>query len=118
MTAVHYAHRCIKVEHPTCYQRCSHDEMVLSLLQPFNASFVPSAYPTPVAPDNFVCNDDYADPKPPVRADCQAAFEQLPTGDGLEPFSYHFSDDDPNQLPIHVTHGMRSVHHMNKLLLV
>ena len=90
--------------------------MVLSLLQPFNATFVPSTFPPPVAPDSFTCNDHYAYPKPPVRGDCQVAFEQLPTGDELEPFSYYFSDDDPNQLPIFVAHGMKSIHHMNRPL--
>ena len=90
--------------------------MVLSLLQPSNANFSPSTYPVPIAPDNFICNDHYAYPNPPVRPDCQVAFEQLPTGDGLEPFSYHFSDDDPNRLPIHVAHGIEAFYHVNKPL--
>ena len=118
MTAVHYAHTCIRVEHPTCYHPCSQEEMVLSLLQPFNATFVPSIYPIPVAPDSFICNDHYAYPKPPVRADRQVAFEQLPTGDGLEPFSYFFSDDDPNQLPIYAAHGIKPIRYMNNSLVI
>ena len=113
---MHYAHRSIRVENPTYYQRCSQDEMVLSLLQPLNATFAPSPYPFPVAPDSFTCNDHYAYPKPPVRADCRIAFEQLPKGDGPEPFSYFFSDDDPNKLPISAVHGMKSIHYMNEPL--
>ena len=89
--------------------------MPLSLFQPsFNASLfndayhfttVPSTYPRPISPDDYTCDSFYAEPVKPQLADCQIASDLLPSGNAGQPFSYHFNDDDPNRLPITVSHG-------------
>ena len=89
--------------------------MPLTLFQPaFNASLFnevhnintfPSTYPAPTAPDDYLCESFYAYPTIPEEADCLIALDLLPSGTAGEPFSYHFNDDDPNRLPLTVSHG-------------
>ena len=89
--------------------------MPLSLFQPtFNATIfqnyyhldaVPSRYPEPVSPDTYDCAEFYARPSPATTQDCQIALGLLPSGTADEPFSYHFNNDDPNLLPLRVSHG-------------
>lgn len=68
-----------------------------------------SSYPAPIAPETSYCNYWYAEPDPPDPADCQVALDLLPSGTDDEPFSYHFSNDDPNHLPLNVSHGEHSL---------
>ena len=89
--------------------------MPLSLFQPqFNATLfqnyyhlndVPSGFPPPVAPDSYGCESWYAHPQPATVEDCHLALNLLPSGTEVEPFSYHFPADDPNRLPLLISHG-------------
>ena len=75
------------------------------LFQPsVNLTRLPSNFPAPVLPDTYVCDSFYALPQPATLADCHEAFDLLPEG-APQPFSYYFSDDDPNRLPLTVGHG-------------
>lgn len=66
---------------------------------------VPSRYPAPVEPDVFTCANYYSTPQIPEVQDCRIALDLLPQGTEGQPFSYHFNNDDPNRLPIIVSHG-------------
>ena len=84
--------------------------MVFSLFQPsLNLTVGTSSYPAPIAPDIFDCDDWYATPEAADPADCQVALSLLPSGTEDEPFSYYFPNDDPNHLPLKVSHSEYSL---------
>lgn len=70
-----------------------------------NLSMISSAFSEPISPDFYYCDKFYAEPSPAKLADCQKAFNLLPIGPSLIPWSPHAHADDPHFLPYIMKHG-------------
>lgn len=78
--------------------------MSLSLLFPS----VSLAYSPPIAPDLGNCDELYAEPSPATFADCQQAFQLIPSGPREIPWFVNPESQipkDPYDLPFNATYG-------------